>query len=150
MRSRGTGHGDRPVDDRPSADFDDADGTVGVDAPPDAGAATNASAPADAGTLAAADPYGLDLPAGWRWWTDGGRSIYESPGGRRRIVVREFARGLTLYWWVDLHERREDGWTDAEAVGGTFDDPAEAARAASRLVAEIAGEDPDGASAAEA
>jgi hypothetical protein len=80
------------------------------------------------------DPYGLDVPPGWTGRVDGDRTTYESADGERRVVITEFSRGLSIYWWVDVYER--DGeWTRREAgVGDTHTDPDDAAAAAQSYV----------------
>ncbi|ELZ93652.1 hypothetical protein C438_18120 [Haloferax denitrificans ATCC 35960] len=79
------------------------------------------------------DPFSLAVPEGWTVETDvdtdeaSAKTVYESPDSDRRVTITEFARGLTLYWWVDIFaladgewHRREvglgDSYRDADAV----------------------------------
>lgn len=83
------------------------------------------------------DPYGVNPPATWTCRVEDGEAVYESPTGQRRVVVREFSRNLSLYWWVDLRARTSEGWVDRDVVGETFSDPEKARDAACDLVARI-------------
>jgi hypothetical protein len=97
---------------------------------------------------AEADPYGLDVPPGWTERVDGDRTTYESGDGDCRVVITEFSKGLSIYWWVDVFER-DDGRTHREAgVGDTYTDPAAAAVAAQSYVDAVTGRtgQPDAAS----
>jgi hypothetical protein len=75
----------------------------------------------DEDTRPADDPYRLDRPDGWTAATEGDTTTYESPGGTRRVEITEFSRGLSLYWWVDVYERDDDGWMRVEVgLGESF------------------------------
>ncbi|WP_396610244.1 hypothetical protein ACH9L7_08240 [Haloferax sp. S1W] len=85
------------------------------------------------------DPFSLSVPEGWTVELDvdtdvddsHAQTVYESPDGRYRVTVTEFARGLTLYWWVDIFARAGGEWHRREiGVGDSFRDPEAVAAAA--------------------
>jgi hypothetical protein len=83
------------------------------------------------------DPFSLTIPEGWTVAIDedtedaSAQTIYESPGADYRVVVTEFARGLTLYWWVDIFAHANDEWHRREVgLGDSYRDPDTVADAA--------------------
>ena len=77
-----------------------------------------------------ADPYGVDLPAGWSARSGDRTAVYESSGGAHRVRVVEFSRGLSLYWWVDVFVRDAGEWRRREVgLGDSYTDSDEAASA---------------------
>ena len=83
------------------------------------------------------DPFSLSVPNEWDVTVDtdtddaNGKTIYESPDDDYRVVVTEFARGLTLYWWVDIFARAGGEWHRREVgLGDSFRDPDAVADAA--------------------
>jgi hypothetical protein len=83
----------------------------------------------------------MHLPDRWTVEADGARVVYENPEATVRVVLTEFSRNLTLYWWVDVVARERTGaaWT-RRAVGPetTYRDPEAAADHAEGLIHEAA------------
>ncbi|KAB1189000.1 MULTISPECIES: hypothetical protein [Haloferax] len=83
------------------------------------------------------DPFSLSVPAGWTLVIDedtddaSAQVIYESPESKYRVVITEFARGLTLYWWVDIYAHAGGEWHRREVgLGDSYRDPGAVADAA--------------------
>lgn len=83
------------------------------------------------------DPFSLSVPEEWSVTVEtdtedaNGRAIYESPDSEYRVVVTEFARGLTLYWWVDIFAHAAGEWHRREVgLGDSFRDIDDVASAA--------------------
>ncbi|WP_416839125.1 hypothetical protein [Haloferax sp. DFSO52] len=83
------------------------------------------------------DPFSLSVPGGWRISIEtdvddsSGRVIYESPDEDYRVVITEFARGLALYWWVDIFASAGGEWHRREVgLGDSFRDTDAVAAAA--------------------
>ena len=91
-----------------------------------------------------ADPFGVDVPAGWSRSVDADRTVYEADGADVRVEIRELSRRLSLYWWVDVYERAGGEWTRRDVgVEETFRDPDAAAAAVQSVVdAAVAGRRP--------
>ncbi|ELZ91639.1 hypothetical protein C440_15034 [Haloferax mucosum ATCC BAA-1512] len=91
------------------------------------------------------DPFSLTIPEGWTVETDGdtddasAQTIYESPDADYRVVVTEFARGLTLYWWVDIFAHADGEWHRREVgFGDSYRDPEKVTAAAQDAVDQLA------------
>ncbi|WP_411962837.1 hypothetical protein [Haloferax sp. YSMS24] len=83
------------------------------------------------------DPFSLSVPEEWDVTVEtdteqaSSKAIYESPDADYRVVVTEFARGLTLYWWVDIFARADGEWHRREVgLGDSFRTPDAVADAA--------------------
>ncbi|MFC6988141.1 hypothetical protein ACFQJD_04345 [Haloplanus sp. GCM10025708] len=90
---------------------------------------------------AAADPYEICLPDEWTVTVEDPRVVYENGDATVRVVVTEFSRNLTLYWWVDVATRAatDNAWT-RRAVGPetTYRDHEAAIDHAEELIHEAA------------
>ncbi|KTG19463.1 hypothetical protein [Haloferax profundi] len=91
------------------------------------------------------DPFALSIPQGWTVVIDedtddaSAQTIYESPTCDYRVVVTEFARGLTLYWWVDIFARADGEWHRREVgLGDSYRDPEVVADAAQDAIDGLA------------
>lgn len=96
------------------------------------------------------DPFSLSVPEGWSIAIDHdtdearARTTYESPERDYRVVVTEFARGLTLYWWVDIFARASGEWHRREVgLGDSYRDPAAVADAAQDAIDGLTGRSTD-------
>ena len=86
-----------------------------------------------------ANPFGVDVPEGWSRTVDADRTVYESDGAGVRIEIRELSRRLSIYWWVDVYERVDGGWTHRDVgVEDTFRESDAAAAAAQAVVRSAA------------
>lgn len=71
-----------------------------------------------------ADPFDLTLPDEWTFSTSDSSVVYEDGESSIRIEIEEFARQLTLYWWVDVYVRTDDGWERHElGLGDSYRSP---------------------------
>jgi hypothetical protein len=75
------------------------------------------------------DPFSLVVPSEWTVTLDedtddaSAQVIYESTERGYRVVITEFARGLTLYWWVDIFARADGEWHRREVgLGDSYRD----------------------------
>ena len=80
------------------------------------------------------EPFGVTLPSGWGYRVVDGRTIYESPDDTTRVYVVEFSRGLRIYWWAEVCERRNGRWVVVDRPGDTFRDPDRVAETLSDLL----------------
>ncbi|RLM53215.1 hypothetical protein DVK02_14560 [Halobellus sp. Atlit-31R] len=91
----------------------------------------------DGAEQADADPFDVDLPSGWSAQPRDRVTTYENADGDHRVRIREFSRGLSLYWWVDVYVY-DAGWEHREVgLGDTYTAPEAAASAVESYVARV-------------
>jgi hypothetical protein len=87
-----------------------------------------------------ADPYDVELPAGWTARCLDRTTVYENDAGDHRVRVVEFSKGLSLYWWVDVFDRDGVEWRRREVgLGDSYTDPDQAAAEVEAYLSAVAG-----------